>query len=93
MKVRFTPFALAELDAIFTYIEARNPPAADRVKTRILRLIDLLKHAPRIGSPTDREGVRMLVAHSYPYLIFYSVDDDRREVRILDIRHGARRRR
>jgi hypothetical protein len=33
------------------------------VKERILRLIDLLELAPKIGSLTDREGVRMLVAH------------------------------
>lgn len=92
MKVRFTPFALAELDAIFTYINERNPTGAKRVKQRILRVIDLLRDFPKIGSSTDHAGVRMMVAHPYPYLIFYRVAEDAQEVWILDVRHGARQR-
>lgn len=93
MRVRFTPFSLAELDAIFAYINERNPTGAKRVKQRILRAIDLLRDFPRIGSSTDHAGVRVMVAHPYPYLIFYRIAEDQGEVWILSIRHGARQRR
>ena len=35
MKIRYTRKALAQLDRIYLYIEARNPSAAKRVKARI----------------------------------------------------------
>ncbi|MGH6932880.1 MAG: type II toxin-antitoxin system RelE/ParE family toxin [Dongiaceae bacterium] len=93
MKVRFTPFALAALDAIFNHIEERNPTAALRVKQRIVTLAERLGDLPRIGTRTDLENVRVLVVHPFPYLLFYQISDDTDEVWILDVRHGARWRR
>jgi plasmid stabilization system protein ParE len=72
VKVRFTPFALAELDALFYYIEERNPPAALRVKRRIMELTYRLGDMPKIGVQTDLKDVRMLIAHPYPYLALLS---------------------
>ena len=74
------------------YIEQHNPSGARNVKQRVLASIELLKRFPRMGTPTSRTDVRMLVANPYPYLIYYEIDDAAGTVFILDVRHGARRR-
>jgi plasmid stabilization system protein ParE len=90
MKVRFTRDALADLDSALTYIRSRSPAGAKRIRSRILEVIRPLRRFPGIGTATDDEGTRMLVATPYPYLIFYEIDYSAREVIILHVRHGAR---
>jgi threonine dehydrogenase-like Zn-dependent dehydrogenase/plasmid stabilization system protein ParE len=46
VKIRYTPKALAQLDAIYSYIEAHNPRAATAVKARIQRAIGRLARFP-----------------------------------------------
>ncbi len=91
MKVRYSPRALAQLEEIHAYIGARNPRAAIAVTARIQELCERLGEFPGIGTATDQEGVRVLPVVRYPYLIFYKILDEADEVRILRIRHGARR--
>lgn len=92
MKIRFTRDALADLDEILEYIEERSGQGAVSTKRRILEVIAPLKQFPRIGTPTDMAGIRMLVATPYPYLIFYECDDASEVVVIHHIRHGRRER-
>ncbi len=89
MKVRFTKPALAELDAIFLYIHQRNPVAAGQVVARVHEIAAQLGRFPDMGHPKYKPGVRMITVRRYPYLIFYTVEND--EVLILSMRHGARR--
>ncbi len=89
MKVRFTRAALSELDAIADYIKQNNPAAAMQVEAVIRNTAAMLGHFPRMGHPKYRPGVRMMPIRRYPYLIFYAIESD--EVRILSVRHGARR--
>lgn len=49
MKVRYRPTALAQIDAIFSYIEERNPAAASKVTQQLKRSIDLLSEFPYSG--------------------------------------------
>ena len=90
MKVRFTRSAASDLDNILAYIQERSPRGASKVKLRILSAIKLLRKFPGLGTLTDDEGTRMLVATPYPYLVFYEIDDQAGEVIVLHIRHGAR---
>jgi toxin ParE1/3/4 len=90
MRIRYTETALAEIDAIFSYIEADNPAAAAAVKARIEHTIGLIGRFPKIGRVKYQQIVRMLPARRYPqYLIFYAIEGD--EVVILNVRHGTRR--
>lgn len=89
MKVIFTKPALAELEAIFSYISERNPTAALDVVGRIEHTVSQLARFPFIGHPKYKPGVRMLPLRRHPYLIFYKIEAT--EVHILSIRHGARR--
>ena len=92
MKVRFTRRATAQLDAIFDYIAKDNPAAAAAVVGRVEdRAAD--SYFPYSGKPSGEEGIRMVIATPYPYLIYYHVNTKRSEMQILRIRHGARRRR
>jgi addiction module RelE/StbE family toxin len=89
MKVVFTKPALAELDAIAAYLSERNPAAAASVVAHIERIATQLSRFPLMGHPKYKPGVRMIPLRRYPYLIFYAVETD--EVRVLSIRHAARR--
>jgi toxin ParE1/3/4 len=90
MKVLFEPAARRELNDIFDWIAKQNPRAADdliaRIEAKIMRLqVPNLAH---MGRPGVVEGTRELI--EYPYIIVYRVDDDRDEVVIVSIVHGAR---
>jgi addiction module RelE/StbE family toxin len=75
VKVRYTRKALAQLDQIYSYIEAHNPTAAKRVKARIKRSIARLERHPHSCRATEHPGIRVLPIVRYPYLVFYSVDE------------------
>jgi addiction module RelE/StbE family toxin len=89
VKIRYTRKAVAQLDAIYSYIEADNPRAAKAVKARIQRAISRLAQFPYSCRATARPGIRVLSIVRYPYLVFYSVDEGAQEVHILRIRHAA----
>lgn len=89
MKVRYTPRAQADLDAIYTYLDQRTPAGARAVKELIERRIASLADFPHAAPATDDPGVRELTIIRYPYKIYYEVSDE--EVWVLHIRHTARR--
>ena len=87
MTVRYTRPALADLDEILTYIEARSPQGARRVQARIRAVIDLLVRHPLIGRRTDDPAIRRMLASPFPYLIFHEVTE---AVIIHALRHAVR---
>ncbi len=89
MNVRYTKRALAQIDEVLTYIEARSPQGAGHVRNRIVALIALLQDRPYAGRQTTRAYVRRLPVNPYPYLIDYRVTAT--EVVIMRFRHAARR--
>jgi len=90
VRIRYTQKALAQLDQIYSYIEAHNPSAAKRVNARIKQAIKRLARHPYSCRATEHPGIRALSIVRYPYLVFYSVDETAKEVHILRIRHSAR---
>jgi plasmid stabilization system protein ParE len=74
---------------VLTYIEARSPQGAVRLRDRIVALVTLLQEQPFAGRPTTRPNVRRLPANPYPYLIDYRVNAN--EIIIMRFRHAARR--
>jgi toxin ParE1/3/4 len=89
MKVRYTLRAQADLDSIFTYLDALAPAGAQSVKSTIERRIALLGEFPHIAPETEAPGIHELTIIRYPYQVYYEVSGD--EVWILHIRHSARR--
>jgi plasmid stabilization system protein ParE len=80
---------VAHQEAAAEVLEGRNPRVAKRVRARIKQAIGRLARHPYSCRATEHPGIRVLSVVSYPYLVFYSVDDAAREVHILRIRHSA----
>ena len=86
MRVRYTPRAFADREAIFDYIERRNPRAAREVKAFIGKRISELGDTVLRHRAIPRLGVHALWLGRYPY---YRIGRD--EIAIVHIRHAARR--
>jgi toxin ParE1/3/4 len=88
MRIRYTVRARADLAAIRSYLQKRNPRAAALVMAAIRERIDWLADFPLIAPETDEAGVRGLSLVRYPYRIYYEIAAE--EVRVLHIRHTRR---
>ena len=89
MKVTVRLEAERDLDRIFDWIAKDNPRAAAdliaRISDRINQLeLDAVAHMGRKGLVA---GTRELI--EYPYIVVYQVIDERGEVVVLSIIHGA----
>jgi len=89
MRVRYTPRAFADREEIFVYLDRRNPNAARAVKAFIKQRIASLSENPQRSRLIRELGVHAHWLGRYPYIIYYRIVDD--EVRIVHIRHAARR--
>jgi toxin ParE1/3/4 len=90
MKLRFTPRATQDLAEIADYLLEHSPQAAFRVRAAILESLQNLILFPYVGRQQKAEGVRKLVTRHYPYLVYYTTDEEVEEIVILTIRHPAR---
>jgi toxin ParE1/3/4 len=90
MRVTFDPAARDELDDIFQWIAKDSPRAAHeliaRIEAKVMRLE--LPELAHMGRPGFVEGTRELL--EWPYIIVYKVLEDREEIVVLSVMHGAR---
>jgi toxin ParE1/3/4 len=87
-KVRWTPQAADDLQAIYDFIARDSPHYAQLTVERILASIDLLEQFPLRGRhipERPREDLRELIVR--PYRLVYRVGE---VVRILTIFRGSR---
>jgi toxin ParE1/3/4 len=92
MRVTFDPAASGDLDRIYAWIAKNNPRAASeliaRIRAKVMRLeTPELTH---MGRPGLVEGTRELL--EWPYIIVYKVHEDRDEIVVVSIVHGAQKR-
>jgi plasmid stabilization system protein ParE len=88
-RLLYTQRALNDLAEIIGYIAEDDAEAASRFGASLLDHVDLLTRFPRLGSVVrQRPRVRKLL-HS-PMLVYYRVDEGKRLIEILHIRHGVR---
>nr|WP_222858124.1 type II toxin-antitoxin system RelE/ParE family toxin [Rhizobium cauense] len=83
----WSAFALSDRDAIFTYIEADNPPAAILIDERIVAAAHRLLDFPASGRVGRIAGTREHVINGTPYVAAYAITET--TVRILRVLHGA----
>lgn len=86
MRIVWTDDAVANVEAIFTYIATFNPAAADHIVERLIAVADSLATFPNRGR--DAGDGRREMTTVWPYVLRYRVTDD--VVTILRVRHGAR---
>ncbi len=89
MRVRYTFRAFADREAIFDYINRRNPRAAREVKGFIVKRISELGELEIWHRVIPQLGVHALWLGRYPYIVYYRVRHG--EIEIVHIRHAARR--
>jgi len=88
-KIILSPQAIADVEAIVRRIAKDNPVAAERVGYALLDRVMILESFPFLGSPVPRKrGIRKLV--SYPYVIYYRPQEQKRVIDVLRYWHGAR---
>lgn len=87
MKVVWSARAQRDVIAIVDYISQDNPSAAERVGVKIAEAVASLTSMPRRGRPSRFKDGRELVLAPLPYIVEYSVADER--VFVVRIRHGA----
>lgn len=90
-EVKWTPRALSQLRKIVEFISADNPPAAQKLRDRILRQTQLLTQTPRIGQLYPLESaheIRQLIEGRYR--IFYRIDEDHAQVHVMTVWHASR---
>ena len=61
MRLVWAPFALADRDEIFSYVEADNPKAAAEIDERIASAVRRLLRFPESGRPGRVAGTRELL--------------------------------
>ena len=88
MRLRYTAPALADLEAVLSYLTEHSPQGARIIQTRLQRLLDLLPLHPSIGARTSDPTIRRMTISPYPYLVFYEVTET--DIIVHAIRHGAR---
>jgi toxin ParE1/3/4 len=90
MKLIIRQKADDDLDGIFAWIEQDNPRAAVEVIRRIREKIGLLltEGVAHMGRPGRDAGTRELI--EAPYIIVYEVHEERGEIEVLAVVHGAR---
>ncbi len=86
LRIVWTDDAVANLEAIFTYVSAFNPAAAGALANRLIAVADSLATFPHRGR--DVGGGRREMTTVWPYILRYRVDGD--TLIILRVRHGAR---
>jgi plasmid stabilization system protein ParE len=89
-RLLYTQRALNDLAEIVGHIAEDDADASSRFGSSLLDHLELLARFPRMGSAIQkRPRVRKLV-HS-PFLVYYRIDDDKRMIEVLHLRHGARK--
>jgi toxin ParE1/3/4 len=90
VEIVWSPLARARLREIRAYVALDNPDAAQRLTTRLISIVELLRDYPHLGRTGAEPGIRELVIGGTPYVILYRVRGDR--VTIKTIWHCSQRR-
>lgn len=88
MQVFWTQEALADREAIYSYIEVENPLAALELDERVSKSAARLSAYPEQGRLGRVAGTRELVIHPN-YILIYDLKGE--ALRILRVLHSARR--
>ena len=94
-RIELSKRVASDLEAIFDHIAKDSPVNAARMVERILTAIERLKILPHRNvvegqSASLKYPVRSLPVQSY--VVYFRVIEEKRVVRVLQVRHGARRR-
>jgi toxin ParE1/3/4 len=90
MRIRWTPPAAADLQAISDYLKDHRPQYRQPTMRKIYERIRALKDAPYLGRPGTIEGTREIFFSPGPYVAVYRVQEQ--TIEIWRIYHTAQNR-
>lgn len=90
MRLRWLRGARRDVRQIGRYIVQDSADAAERVTTRIVEAVDLLRDQPGMGRPGRVIGTRELVIFGTPYIAAYRIRGES-TVEVIAVLHGAQR--
>jgi toxin ParE1/3/4 len=90
VEIVWSPLALARLQEIRAYVALDKEEVADRLGTRIVAAVEVLRDYPYLGRTGREPGTRELVVGKTPYVIVYRVRAKR--IIIATIWHGHQNR-
>ncbi len=90
VEIVWSALARARLREIRVYVALDRPEAAERLATRIVAILEVLRNQSYLGRVGAEPGIREIVIGGTPYIILYRVDGQR--VVISTIWHGAQQR-
>jgi addiction module RelE/StbE family toxin len=89
MKLEWSEAARQDMNALFAYLDARNPQAADKTEAAIFATAEELLVFPKVGRLGRVQGTRELVVTGTPYLLIYATNAE--TVFIVRVLHGAQK--
>ena len=87
-RIRWSPAAAADLEAIRDYLQEHNRPLMKSTIQRLYSAAHSLKSSPNRGRLGKKEGTQELVMVPMPYMIVYGVESEM--VHIFRIIHTSR---
>ena len=90
MRIRWTPAAADDLEAIADYLAKHFPSFTQTTIREIYETIATLRSLPQRGRIGHEDGTRELVIARLPYIVVYRIKAD--AVEILHVYHGAQNR-
>ena len=88
IEIIWSLLARSRLQEIRAYVARDKPEAAERLATRIVAVLEALRHHPYLGRVGAEPGIRELVIGGTPYIVLYRVQGQR--IIISTISHGAK---
>ncbi len=89
IEIVWSPLARARLQEIRAYVALDKPDAAARLATRIVAVVEALRHHPHLGRAGAEPGIRELIIGGTPYIVLYRVR--RRRIIISTIWHASQK--
>lgn len=85
-----SPDAVEDVERLRTFLNQRNPSAAQRAMALILTAIERLEEFPDLGSPTSDADIRQIVVRfgGSGYVVRYAIVAGTKDVLITRIWHG-----
>jgi len=87
LKVHWTMPAVNQIQNLFDYIAAENPPAAGRTVQRIREVVLLTARMPYAGRVGRVAGTREIRVTGTPYVTAYRIVEN--SIHVLAVFHGA----
>jgi addiction module RelE/StbE family toxin len=93
-RIIITPRASTDIRSIFAYIEQDSPQNAVAIAQALLDAVDspgLLPHRYRVHEHRTDSAKTVHAMPVPPFIVYYRVQDGRRTVEVVAVRHGKQR--